>query len=80
MSSISIHTISTPIPAVSRRQAGTKVAFNLAAATVAKAFRALSERIDAPSRLYGLSDYALNDIGLSRGEIGQGPAESFWRE
>jgi uncharacterized protein YjiS (DUF1127 family) len=88
MSSISIHTI----PATSPRHPGAKAAFNLAAAAVvatvaaivaaivAKAFRALSERTGAPSRLYGLSDYALKDIGLGRGEIGQGPAESFWRE
>ena len=27
---------------------------------------------------YG-SDHVLADIGLSRAEIGQGPAESFWR-
>ncbi len=79
MSSISIQTIHSPIPAISLRQAGTKAAFNLAAA-VAKAFRAWRERTGTPSRLYGLSDYALNDIGLRRTEIGQGPAESFWRE
>ncbi len=78
MSSISIQTIHTPIPFTSRRQASDKAAFNLAAA-VAKAFHAWRERTGAPSRLYGLSDYALKDIGLSRGEIGQGPAESFWR-
>ncbi len=78
MSSISIHTIHTPIPATSRRHAGDKAAFNLVAA-VAKAFRALRERTGAPSRLYRLSDYALKDIGLGRSEIGQGPAESFWR-
>ncbi len=77
MSSISIH---TPIPVPSRLQAGTRAAFNLGAASVAKAFRAWRQRTGAPSRLYGLSDYALNDIGLRRTEIGQGPAESFWRE
>ena len=79
MSSISIQTIHTPFPATSLRQAGTKAALNLGAA-VAKAFRAWRQRTGAPSRLYGLSDYALKDIGLSRTEIGQGPAESFWRE
>ncbi len=78
MSSISIQTMDTPIPATSRHQAGTKAAFNLGA-DVAKAFRAWREHTGAPSRLYGLNDYVLNDIGLSRGEIGQGPAESFWR-
>ena len=78
MSSISIQTIHTPIPVTSRRPAGDKAAFDLAAA-VAKAFRAWRQRTGAPSRLYGLSDYALKDIGLGRGEIGQGPAESFWR-
>jgi uncharacterized protein YjiS (DUF1127 family) len=78
MSSISIQTMHTPIPATLLRQAGTRAAFNLAAA-VAKAFHAWRQRAGAPSRLYGLSDYVLNDIGLSRGEIGQGPAESFWR-
>ena len=78
MSSISIQTIHSPIPVPSRRQAGTKAAFNLAAA-VAKALHAWRQRPGAPSRLYGLSDYVLKDIGLSRGEIGQGPAESFWR-
>ncbi|MCZ6743931.1 MAG: hypothetical protein O7D31_04540 [Alphaproteobacteria bacterium] len=78
MSSISIQIIHTPIPVPSRRQAGDKAAFNLAAA-VAKAFHAWRQRTGAPSRLYGLSDYVLNDIGLGRGEIGQGPAESFWR-
>ena len=79
MSSISIQTIHTPIPVTSRRQAGDKAAFNLAAA-VAKAFHAWRERTGAPSRLYGLSDYALKDIGLSRTNIGQVPAESFWRK
>ncbi len=79
MSSISIQSIHTPIPATLLRHAGTKAAFNLAAAA-AKAFRAWRQRTVAPSRLYGLSDYALNDIGLRRTEIGQGPAESFWRE
>ena len=78
MSSASIQTIPTPIAATSRFQAGDKAAFNLAAA-VAKAFHAWRQRTGAPSRLYGLSDYVLNDIGLGRGEIGQGPAESFWR-
>ncbi len=79
MSSISIQTMHTPILATSWHPAGTKAAFNLAAA-VAKAFHAWRERTGAPSRLYGLSDYALKDIGLSRTNIGQGPAESFWRE
>ncbi len=78
MSSISIQTIHSPIPAISLRQAGTKAAFNLAAA-IAKAFREWRESTGDPSRLYRLSDYALKDIGLGRGEIGQGPAESFWR-
>ncbi len=78
MSSISIQTIHTPIPVPSRRQVGDKAAFNLAAA-VAKAFHAWRQRTGAPSRLYGLNDYVLKDIGLGRGEIGQGPAESFRR-
>ncbi len=78
MSSISIQTMHTPIPATSRLQAGTKAAFNLSA-DVAKAFRAWRERTGDPSRLYRLNDYVLKDIGLGRGEIGQGPAESFWR-
>ncbi len=78
MSSISIQTIPTALPATFRFQAGTKAAFNLAAA-VAKAFRAWRKRTGDPSRLYGLNDYVLKDIGLGRGEIGQGPAESFWR-
>ena len=78
MSSISIQTIHSPIPATLLRQAGYKTAFNLAAA-IAKAFHAWRQRSGAPSRLYGLNDYALKDIGLSRTEIGQGPAESFWR-
>ncbi len=78
MSSISIQSIHTPIPATLLRHAGTKAAFNLAAA-VAKAIHAWRQRTGAPSRLYGLNDYALKDIGVSRGEIGQGPAESFWR-
>ena len=69
MSSISIQTIHTPIPVTSRRQAGDKAASDLAAA-VAKAFRAWRQRPGAPSRLYGLSDYVLNDIGLDRGQIG----------
>lgn len=79
MSSISIQTIHSPIPAISLRHAGTKAAFNLATA-IAKAFRAWWESTGDPSRLYRLSDYVLKDIGLGRGEIGQGPAESFWRE
>ncbi|MCH8096566.1 MAG: hypothetical protein IID53_05770 [Proteobacteria bacterium] len=78
MSSISTQTIHTSIPATLLGQAGDKAASDLAAA-VAKAFRAWRQRPGAPSRLYGLSDYVLNDIGLDRGEIGQGPAESFWR-
>ncbi len=78
MSSISIQTMHTPIPATLLRHAGTKAAFDLAAA-IAKAFHAWRQRPGAPSRLYGLNDYALKDIGLSRGDIGQGPAESFWR-
>ncbi len=78
MSSISIQTIHSPIPVTSLRQAGTKAAFNLAA-DVAKAFRAWRQRTGAPSRLYGLNDYVLKDIGLSRTKIGRGPAESFWR-
>ncbi len=78
MSSISIQAMHTPIPATSRFQAGTQADFNLATA-VAKAFRAWRQRTGDPSRLYRLNDYVLNDIGLSRSEIGQGPAESFWR-
>ncbi len=78
MSSISIQTIPTALPATFRFQAGTKADFNLAAA-VAKALRAWRKRTSDPSRLYGLNDYVLKDIGLGRGEIGQGPAESFWR-
>ena len=79
MSSISIQTIPTAIPATSRFQAGTKADFNLVAATVAKAFRAWRERTSDAARLYRLNDHMLKDIGLGRGEIGQGPAESFWR-
>ncbi len=78
MSSISIQTIHSSIPVPSRRHAGTKAAFNLATA-IAKAFREWRESTGDPSRLYRLNDYALKDIGLGRGEIGQGPAESFWR-
>ncbi len=78
MSSVTIQTIPTPIPAISRHPAGYMADFNLAAA-VAKAFHAWRQRTGAPSRLYGLNDYVLNDIGISRSEIGQGPAESFWR-
>ncbi len=78
MSSVSIQAIHPPIPATSRHPAGTKADLNLAA-VVAKAFHAWRQRTGAPSRLYGLNDYVLNDIGLSRSEIGQGPAESFWR-
>ncbi len=78
MSSISIQTIPTALPATFRFQAGTKAAFNLGA-DVAKAFRAWRQHTGAPSRLYGLNDYALKDVGLGRSDIGQGPAESFWR-
>lgn len=78
MSSISIQTIHTSIPAISLRHAGTKTYFNLAAA-IAKAFREWRESTGDPSRLYRLNDYVLKDIGLGRGEIGQGPAETFWR-
>ena len=76
MSSVSIQTIHTPIPAISRHPAGTKADSNLAAA-VAKAFHAWRQRTGAPSRLYGLNDYVLNDIGLSRRENGQSAPESF---
>lgn len=78
MSSIGIQTIHTPLPATSLFQAGAQADLNLAAA-IAKAFRAWREHTSDPSRLYRLNDYVLKDIGLGRGEIGQGPAESFWR-
>jgi uncharacterized protein YjiS (DUF1127 family) len=31
-------------------------------------------------RLYRLNDHLLRDIGISRDELGRGPAESFWRD
>ena len=49
-------------------------------AAIANALSAWRMRSSDPLRLYGLNDHALNDIGLSRTEIGQGPAESFWRD
>lgn len=48
-------------------------------AAMANALSAWRKRSSDPLRLYGLNDHVLNDIGLSRTEIGQGPAESFWR-
>ena len=32
------------------------------------------------TRLYRLNDHVLRDIGLTRGEIGTGAMESFWRD
>lgn len=78
MSSISIHTVHTPIPATSRCYAGHKAVLDLAAA-ITEACRAWRRRSGDPSRLYRLNDHVLEDIGLGRGDIGQGPTESLWR-
>lgn len=32
-----------------------------------------------PLRLYQLNDHVLKDMGLSKAQIGHGPAESLWR-
>jgi len=79
MSSISIQTIPTALPATFRFQAGTKADFNLAAA-VAKAFRAWWKRTSDPSHGHrprprrnrsGTGGVFL--AGVSSGEVGNQP-------
>jgi uncharacterized protein YjiS (DUF1127 family) len=50
------------------------------ATTISRAFDAWRKNVVDHTRLYRLNDHVLRDIGITRHDIGHGPAESFWRD
>lgn len=76
MSNVNIQTMQTTLATPARSFA----AYNRLqdfAATITQAFG--TWRKDT-TRLYRLNGHVLRDIGITRHDIGHGPAESFWRD
>lgn len=78
MSNVKAQTIHPPVLVTLQYVVSSKAAAGLVAAA-RRVLNGSRKWVRNPSRLYELSDHVLADIGLSRAEIGQGPAESFWR-
>ncbi len=73
MSNVNIQTMQTPLGAPARPFAAT-IKLQGFALAIARAFT-----VDH-TRIYKLNDHVLRDIGITRHDIGGGPAESFWRD
>ncbi len=73
MSNVNIQTMQSPLAAPAHLSAA-YVKLQGFAATIARAFT-----VDH-TRLYSLNGHVLRDIGITRHDIGHGPAESFWRD
>ncbi len=79
MSTLRTYPLESPIVVTSPNSAVTNVVQRLAAA-LADLFATKKTGARGSTRLYYLNDHVMRDIGVSRADIGLGPAESFWRE
>ena len=79
MSNVNVQTMQTPL-ATAARSFAVYVRVQGLAATIARAFGAWRRNTVDHTRLYRLNDHVLRDIGITRQDIGHGPAESFWRD
>ena len=79
MSNVNIQTMQTPF-ATPTRPFTACVRLQGFAAAIARAFGAWHRDIVDHTRLYRLNDHVLREIGITRRDIGRGPAESFWRD
>ena len=79
MSNVNIQTMQTALAIPARSFAADNRLQGLVAA-IARTFSAWRRNTVDPTRLYRLNDHVLRDIGLTRHDIGHGPAESFWRD
>ena len=79
MSNINIQTMQTPV-ATPVRPFAAYVMLQGLAATITWVFGAWHKNVVDHTRLYMLNDHVLRDIGITRHDIGHGPAESFWRD
>ena len=79
MSNVNIPTMQTPLatPAHPFVAYGRLQGF---AAAIARAFGAWRRNAVDHTRLYRLNDHVLRDIGITRRDIGDGLAESIWRD
>ncbi len=79
MSNVNIQTMQTPL-ATPARSFAAYIRLQDFAATLTRAFGAWRKDTVDHTRLYRLNDHVLRDIGLTRHDIGHGPAGSFWRD
>ncbi len=79
MSNVNIQTMQTPL-AIPARPFAAYVRLQGFAAAIARAFGARRRDAVDHTRLYRLNGPVLRDIGITRHDIGHGPAESFWRD
>ncbi len=79
MPNVNIQTIQTPLAAPARLFAA-YVKLQGFAVSIAQAFGAWRRGAVNHTRIYRLNGHMLRDIGITRQDIGQGPAESFWRD
>jgi len=79
MSNVSTQTMQTPL-ATPARPFAPYVRLQGLAAAIARAFSAWRRDTVDHTRLYRLNGHVLRDIGITRHDIGHGPAESFWRD
>jgi hypothetical protein len=73
MSNVNIQIMQTP-PAAPTGLFAATVKLQGFALTIARAFT-----VDH-TRIYSLNGHVLRDIGITRQDIGNGPAVSFWRD
>ena len=79
MSNVNIQTMQTTLVTPVRSFTAYNRLQSLVAA-IARTFSAWRRNTVDPTRLYRLNDHMLRDIGITRHDIGHGPAESFWRD
>ena len=79
MSNVNIQTMQTPL-AIPVRPFTAYVRLQSFAAAITRTFIAWGRNTEDHTRLYRLNGHVLRDIGITRHDIGHGPAESFWRQ
>ena len=79
MSNVNIQTMQTPL-ATPARPFAAFVKLQGFAAAIARTFSAWRKDTVDHTRLYRLNGHMRRDIGITRHDIGHGPAESFWRD
>jgi len=79
MSNVNIQSMQTPLAAPAHLFTA-YVKLQGIALTIAQAFGDWRGVAADHTRLYRLNDHVLRDIGLTRQDIGHGPAESLWRD